>query len=917
VGPPPCSGVLTAGTTTTGADQKVVVTSDTPTVQVTIPDGVTSISVHACGAKGGAAVAPTMTGGSGAWVSRTVPVSGGPTLTVVAGSHGIDGTPGGTGSPAAGTGGYLGGGDGNSGGGGGGGLSGVFSGATPSQANALVVAGGGGGGSNVSPGGAAPGPGSTSSLDGQDAGGTPPGSGGGGGGYSGGAAAAQALVCLPGTPPVCTPVNTPSQGGSNLGDPQGTNTSPDGAVVITYTLPASTITTHASPPAPSGGSISDTATVTSAGATPTGDITFRLYGPNDADCTGTAVQTNTKPLTAGSAQSDPYTGASGVYRYTAQYSGDANHAPAQTACNEPNESTSIGLRTTGIVTNATPSAPIGSSISDSATVTATTDTPSGTITFRLYGPNDTACATTPVYTATKPVTNGDANSGPYQPATAGMYRWTAAYSGNANNSPATSGCNAANEFSDVQKATTAVTTNATPGPVREGQSVSDSATVSLGYPPVTGTVTFDLYGPSNSGCSGSAAWSSGARPLVNGDASSGPSPTTLAPGTYTWKATYSGDANNNGVSTCGGTNETSTIIARESPSLVTQATPSASTGSQISDAAHVGSPGPTPTGTVQFDLYGPSDTSCTGSTVFTSTRPLDSNGDATSAPYTTSAPGTYRWIARYSGDVNTLPRSGTCNDPNENSVVSTQNTGGGSTPTPTTTTTASPSPTATATSSPTSSPTGTATRAPLRLSTTTPDITPGRVGSLHVTGTTGEEVQLFCYSKPSSTYTQTRPKEPGQGVVLTNGATDFSVFPGTNTRCVAQYLNDASTRSNSVAINVHTVLSLSAYRDGVRRYHFQGTNLPRRPGQLITLFRYATGPNLDRYCVPAPESDTANTSGSGCTAIRTATAFTNSSNTWRINRTFTGSGRFYFVVRTSQNANNARGHSNQRLTVIH
>jgi hypothetical protein len=118
-------------------------------------------------------------------------------------------------------------------------------------------------------------------------------------------------------------------------------------------------------------------------------------------------------------------------------------------------------------------------------------------------------------------------------------------------------------------------------------------------------------------------------------------------------------------------------------------------------------------------------------------------------------------------------------------------------------------------------------------------------------------------------------------------------------------------------IIVHTSLSLSAYRDGVRQYHFQGTNLPRRAGQLITLYRYATGPNLDQYCKPTPESDTTQKDDGSCKAIITSQAKTGSDNTWRIDRTFTGSGRFYFVVRTSQTMDNGRGHSNQRDTVIH
>jgi hypothetical protein len=204
------------------------------------------------------------------------------------------------------------------------------------------------------------------------------------------------------------------------------------------------------------------------------------------------------------------------------------------------------------------------------------------------------------------------------------------------------------------------------------------------------------------------------------------------------------------------------------------------------------------------------------------------------------------------------------------------------------------------------------------LSTDTPDIKPGQEGRLHATGQTGRELQLFCYSRPSTTYVQVRPSEPGQGIAVSNGSVDFTVFPGRNTRCYVQYLNDPSTGSDSVVINVHTALSLSAYRDGVRKYHFQGTNLPRRPGQLITLYRYADR-NTNGYCdpQPAPGDFTGKSTNPDCVGIRTATAVTNSSNVWRIDRTFTGSGQFVFAVRTSQTLTNAAGVSNFRLTVIH
>jgi hypothetical protein len=188
-------------------------------------------------------------------------------------------------------------------------------------------------------------------------------------------------------------------------------------------------------------------------------------------------------------------------------------------------------------------------------------------------------------------------------------------------------------------------------------------------------------------------------------------------------------------------------------------------------------------------------------------------------------------------------------------------------------------------------------------------------------GTPNSNVILRCYSRfPENADQQTPPYFDARSTSLgSNGATQFVLNPGTNTRCFVKYngSSDSDARnSTSVVQNVATNLSLSAYRDGVRKYHFQGTNLPRRSGQLITLYRYATGPNLDQDCVPVQESYNRTSSGS-CTAVRTATAFTNSSNVWRIDRTFTGSGQFYFVARTSQTLTNVAGFSNQRLTIIH
>jgi hypothetical protein len=108
--------------------------------------------------------------------------------------------------------------------------------------------------------------------------------------------------------------------------------------------------------------------------------------------------------------------------------------------------------------------------------------------------------------------------------------------------------------------------------------------------------------------------------------------------------------------------------------LVTTATSSAAVGQAITDTATVAGPAAVvaPTGTVTFDLYGPADPTCAGPPVFTSaSRPLGGGPPptATSAPFQTQTAGTYRWIARYSGDANYAALSGSCGDPNESSVV--------------------------------------------------------------------------------------------------------------------------------------------------------------------------------------------------------------------------------------------------------
>ena len=78
---------------------------------------------------------------------------------------------------------------------------------------------------------------------------------------------------------------------------------------------------------------------------------------------------------------------------------------------------------------------------------------------------------------------------------------------------------------------------------------------------------------------------------------------------------------------------------------------------------------------------------------------------------------------------------------------------------------------------------------------------------------------------------------------------------------------------------------------------FAGDSLPARPGGLIVSLSLVMG------------------SGSQVLTAQTRAAAT--SGDWVINRTFTGSGRFGFVVRTGQDLRNAPGASKSRSTLIY
>ncbi len=192
-----------------------------------------------------------------------------------------------------------------------------------------------------------------------------------------------------------------------------------------------------------------------------------------------------------------------------------------------------------------------------------------------------------------------------------------------------------------------------------------------------GTVTFRLYGPGDTTCSGPAIFTSADRPLDASGVATSASFTPTAVGTYRWIANFVSadtDVFLNSTGVCNAANETS-VVTQTTPEISTDALDSDSLpDASISDSATITGLTPDATGNVTFSLYGPGDNTCRTSiwSVDVSINGLVSAGGSvtvSSGNHTVTDAGTYRWIASYEGDAKNAAVAGECNDPNESTVV--------------------------------------------------------------------------------------------------------------------------------------------------------------------------------------------------------------------------------------------------------
>lgn len=120
-----------------------------------------------------------------------------------------------------------------------------------------------------------------------------------------------------------------------------------------------------------------------------------------------------------------------------------------------------------LTTTATDASGASTLVSDSATISSGSN-PTGSITFKLYGPSPTPACTNLVFTSSPVTVNGNGTYGPvsFSPTAVGTYYWVASYSGDEHNNPVSGACGDTGETSTVSPGAAQVvkTVNgATPG----------------------------------------------------------------------------------------------------------------------------------------------------------------------------------------------------------------------------------------------------------------------------------------------------------------------------------------------------------------------------------------------------------------------------------------------------------------------
>ncbi len=293
-------------------------------------------------------------------------------------------------------------------------------------------------------------------------------------------------------------------------------------------------------------------------ATPAGSVAFSLCkvdAPGLCETGGTSVgSTNLTgsayPVTVLSPTA--YVTSAGRYCWRAVYSGDSTNGIPSSSDFSTTECFTVNPVTPTLSTQAGPAPKVylGTALTDAATLSGTATQPAnpvinldgtpgpaagGTITFKLYGPND--CTTLAHISTAVAVSGNNTYNTPnpqFVPTATGTYHWVAVYSGSPNTSGTThnADCKDTNESVEVESVATSLTSDQSWVP-------NDSVTVSAeAGGDLAGSVSFSLH--ANETCAGTALYS--VTRTVSGPSSqtvtTANTTAVTASGTYSWKVSY-------------------------------------------------------------------------------------------------------------------------------------------------------------------------------------------------------------------------------------------------------------------------------------------------------------------------------------------------------------------------------------------
>jgi hypothetical protein len=422
-----------------------------------------------------------------------------------------------------------------------------------------------------------------------------------------------------------------------------------------------------------GAAIKDKATLSGTNAGKAGGtVKYAVY--SDKECKTLVTAAGEVTVKSGSVpeSSEEKLTAGASYYWQATYSGDSNNLGSTSTCGSEVSTVKASTSLTTLLFGEEQLAglvfegeeikvPEGTVVVDTATLSGTNaSTATGTVKYAAY--SDKECKTLATKAGEATVANEIVLESSEEKLKAGTYYWQAAYSGDTLHQSSTSACG--KEITIIEAATLLKTSLSGEGKegaelkVAESTAVSDVAQLSgTNAPKATGTVKYALY--SDGECKELVA--KAGEVSVTGESVPKSTKETLSPGIYYWQAVYSGDAANySSTSLC------DSEVEFVTPSVTTSLSSEGESGEEleilegagVSDKATLhGEHASTATGTVKYKIY--SDSVCK-ELVTEAGKATVSGENVPASSEEKLKPGTYYWLAEYSGDSNNPAGKSAC-----------------------------------------------------------------------------------------------------------------------------------------------------------------------------------------------------------------------------------------------------------------